>query len=85
MTGAESGGFDDLPPSAKYVYRVLNDEGPLSRKELQGETQLSESTLDDALDTLENCDYLLRTRKSEDLRQVVVKLGTKRRYNPSQK
>ncbi|KZX49283.1 MarR family transcriptional regulator [Haloarcula hispanica] len=85
MTGPESGRFDDLPPSAKYVYRVLDEEGPLSRKELQEETQLCESTLDDAADTLEKCDFILRTRDTDDLRQVVMKTVTMRTYNPSRK
>jgi len=85
VTGTGSGGFDDLPPSAKYVYRVLEEEGPLSRQELQEATQLCESTLDTAADTLENCDYILRTRDTDDLRQVVLKTATMRTYNPPRK
>ncbi|WP_324757055.1 helix-turn-helix domain-containing protein [Haloarcula montana] len=83
MTGTESGRLDDLPPSAKYVYDVVDRDGPLSRQELQERTGLPETTLDDAVKTLENRDYLLRTRDSEDLRQVVMKTVTMRTYNPS--
>lgn len=83
MTGAESGRFDDLPPSAKYVYDVLDREGPLSREALQERTELPERTVDRALDTLHTGDFIIKTRDSGDLRQVVAKTADMPTYNPS--
>lgn len=74
MTDPDSEGDNPLPPSAKYVAHVLRAEGPLTRQELIEETDLPERTLDKALETLDNCDCLLRTRKDGDLRVVVCKI-----------
>lgn len=64
-------GLESAPPSCKYVYHVLEAaDGPVPRQELIEETYLPESTLVDALETLDTRGYLLRTRESEDLRQV---------------
>lgn len=63
--------LESAPPSCKYVYRVLEEaDEPVPRQELIEETYLPESTLADALESLENRGYLLRTRESEDLREV---------------
>lgn len=82
MTGADSGRFDDLPPSAKYVYHTLESEGSLTRQELLEETDLPEPTLDRALESLHNEDYILKTRDSGDLRKVVINTRTIPTYNP---
>jgi DNA-binding MarR family transcriptional regulator len=84
VTGTESGRFNDLPPSAKYVYDTLDRDGPLTRKELQERTGLPERTIDDALETLENCGFIVKTRDTGDLRQVVAETATARTYNPWQ-
>jgi DNA-binding MarR family transcriptional regulator len=65
---------DDLPPSAKYVLDVVERAGPIRRQELLEETSLAEPTLDRALTTLQNEGFILRTRKSTDLRQTTIKL-----------
>jgi len=75
--------FDQLSPSCKYVFYVLDEQGPLTRQELQDRTGLPERTLDEALETLENCDFILKTRDSGDLRQVVAESASMRTYNPS--
>lgn len=63
--------LESAPPSCKYVYRVLAEaHDPIPRQELVEETYLPESTVDRALDHLQNEGYLLRTRESPDLRQV---------------
>lgn len=64
----------DLPPSCKFVLDVIRQEGPLSRPALIERTDLPERTVSDALDTLENCGYILRARDSEDLRVVVCNI-----------
>jgi DNA-binding MarR family transcriptional regulator len=66
----------DLPPSAKYVYHVLEEEDDdrLSRQDLLDRVHLNERTLDRALNHLQNVGYVDKTRDSDDLRQVVVTL-----------
>lgn len=70
----------ELPPSAKYVLHVLDShsEDRMTRQALQEETGLPESTLDRALESLQNEDYLVLARDPEDLRQVVLILSTTR-------
>lgn len=72
----ETTDLSELPPSAKYVYHVLENEGDgeLTRSELIAETDLPERTIDEALDTLKNRDYVFTSRKSGDLRQVVCSI-----------
>ena len=83
MTGTESGRFDDLPPSAKYVHYVLEEDAPLTREELLDETGLCERTLDRALDRLQDGNYIRSDRDNSDLRQVVVTTATTRTLNQS--
>lgn len=42
----------DLPPSARHVAHALQEEGPLTRRELIDFTTLPETTIDDALQRL---------------------------------
>jgi len=76
---------DDLPPSARYVLDALADaaDGTLSRRELNDELCHRERTIDDALNILETRGYISRSRKDEDLRQIVVELAGTRSLNPS--
>jgi len=84
VTGTESGRFDDLPPSARYVLRALDEAGgELSRSDLVDELCHRDRTITEALDTLENRGYILRNRKSEDLREVSVVLADERTLNHS--
>ncbi|MFA9516755.1 hypothetical protein ACERIT_06005 [Halopenitus sp. H-Gu1] len=68
--------FESLPPSCQCVRLAFEKNGTdqLSRQELLRETNLSESALDDALERLETRDLLIRTRKFDDLTQVVAEL-----------
>lgn len=66
---------DDLPPSARYVYYVLEQEGSMTRQELLEELGLPERTLDRALETLHSGDYISKTRENTDSRQVVAKVA----------
>jgi DNA-binding MarR family transcriptional regulator len=81
VTSPESGRFADLPPSCKFVYELVERDGPLTRQELLN--HLPAPTLDRALDRLQNEDFIDKTRDSEDLRVVVIKTRTTRRLNPS--
>lgn len=66
---------DQLPPSAKFVLDVVERQAPITRQELLAETTLPESTLDRALRSLKNDDYVTVTRENRDLRQVVIKMA----------
>lgn len=72
--GRDASGHESLPPSCRYVLFVLDDHQEASRQELLELTDLPERTLDEALRTLENCDLVLKARKSEDPTQVVCKI-----------
>jgi DNA-binding MarR family transcriptional regulator len=77
VTGSESSSasdFESLPPSAKYVYSVVDEDGPLTRQQLLEATYLAESTLDRALETLETGHWIHKSRKSDDLTQVVAQI-----------
>ncbi len=80
--GGRSDGSESLPPSAAYVLDKIEAEGSATRQELLAATYLCERTLDRALETLQNGDYITLDRDSEDLRQVVATLADKRSYNP---
>jgi len=74
---------EQLPNSAICILKVLDYEGPeLSRQELLEKTDLHERTLTRALNTLQNGGYISKERKKDDLREVVVKMSTKRSLNP---
>lgn len=66
---------DDLPPSARYVYYVLEQEGSKTRQQLLEELNLPERTLDRALETLQSGDLIAKTRDNTDSRQVVAKVA----------
>ena len=67
--------LDELPPSCKFVYDVLDRDGPLTRQVLIDRTGLCARTVDRALDRLQNDDFVHKTRKSNDLREVVAQIG----------
>lgn len=69
--GGSPTALDDLPPSARYVHHVLEEHGELTRQDLLEVTGLPERTLQDALDHLENRNSIHKSRKSDDLTQVV--------------
>lgn len=83
MTPSDSDGRSRLPPSAKYVYYALREreDQQVTRQELQEAVDLPESTLDRAIDRLQNEDYIAKTRDSGDLREVVLIMSTTRTDN----
>ena len=54
MTGTDEDGLEDLPPSAKLVFKVLEYDGPLTQKQIVEESMLSARTVRYALERLEN-------------------------------
>ena len=54
MTETQPERIDDLPPSAKLVYKVLEYNGSLTQKQIVEESMLSARTVRYALERLEN-------------------------------
>jgi DNA-binding Lrp family transcriptional regulator len=54
MMAADDSVLEDLPPSAKLVYKVLEYDGPLTQKRIVEETMLSARTVRYALERLED-------------------------------
>ena len=61
--------LDDLPPSAKLVFKVLEYDGPLTQKQLVEESMLSARTVRYALERLEDCGLVDERIYFEDARQ----------------
>lgn len=64
----------DLPPSSKFIYKTLTDNGPMTLKALTEETLLSSRTARYGLDQLEEADYLDSSPSLHDGRQTCYKL-----------
>ena len=75
MSDTDSDGCSHLPPSAQYVYYVLDEEGPLSRQQLLEELKLNKRTLDRALDRLQINDHVEKKRDHSDLRRVIYRIN----------
>ncbi|MFB6086128.1 MAG: winged helix-turn-helix transcriptional regulator [Halodesulfurarchaeum sp.] len=66
--------LDDLPPSAKLVYTVLEHDGPLTQKELVEESMLSARTVRYALERLDECGCIDEPVYLEDTRQSLYRV-----------
>lgn len=67
--------LQDLPPSAKLVYKVLEYDGPLTQKQLVDETMLAPRTVRYAIERLEDAGTVSETIYIEDARQTLYKLN----------
>jgi len=54
MEASDDDGLEDLPPSAKLLFKVLEYDGPLTQKQIVEESMLSARTVRYALERLEN-------------------------------
>lgn len=68
--------LEDLPPSAKLVYKVLEHEGPLTQKRLVDESMLTARTVRYALNRLEDCEAISEDIYFQDARQSLYRLQT---------
>lgn len=66
--------LDDLPPSAKLVYKVLEYDGPLTQKGLVEESMLSARTVRYALDRLDDCNCVDEQVYFQDARQSLYRV-----------
>jgi DNA-binding MarR family transcriptional regulator len=67
--------LDDLPPSAKLVYKVLEYDGPLTQKQLIEESMLSARTVRYALERLEALDVVSEDAYFADARQNLYQVA----------
>ncbi|MFB6202168.1 MAG: ArsR family transcriptional regulator [Halorhabdus sp.] len=72
----EEEGIEDLPPSAKLVYKVLEYKGPLTQKGIVEESMLSARTVRYALERLEEVDVVSEDVYFADARQNLYELTT---------
>lgn len=74
MTGTDDEGLDDLPPSAKLVYKVLEYNGALTQKGIVEESMLSARTVRYALERLEDLEVVEEDVYFADARQNLYQL-----------
>ena len=74
MAGTQQEGLDDLPPSAKLVFKVLEYNGPLTQKGIVEESMLSARTVRYALERLENIGIVDEDVYFADARQNLYQL-----------
>ena len=74
MEGTQTEGLDDLPPSAKLVFKVLEYNGPLTQKGIVQESMLLARTVRYALERLEGIGVVDEDVYFADARQNLYKL-----------
>ena len=74
MVETEEENLDDLPPSAKLVFKVLEYNGPLTQKGIVQESMLSARTVRYALERLESIDVVDEDVYFADARQNLYEL-----------
>jgi DNA-binding MarR family transcriptional regulator len=76
--------LEELPPSAKLVYKVLEHEGPLTQKRLVEESMLSARTVRYALDRLDDCEVIEERVYFQDARQSLYQLRSPAEDQPEE-
>jgi predicted transcriptional regulator len=74
MAGTDGESLDDLPPSAKLVFKVLEYNGPLTQKGIVEESMLSARTVRYALERLETIGVVDEDVYFADARQNLYQL-----------
>ncbi len=64
------------PPSAKFIFRLLEDQGPLNEKQLISESGLPERTVRSAITELLNRKLIQRVPSLRDTRESIFTLTT---------
>ncbi len=67
-------GIDDLSPSAKLVYKVLEYEGPMTQEEIARESRLCARTVRYALGKLDEHGVVTSRASLEDARQSIYRI-----------
>ena len=63
--------LEDLTPSAKLVYKILEYEAPLTKKQIVEESRLTQRTVYNAITELEDLNYIDSEPRTKDLRQRI--------------
>lgn len=66
--------IEELPPSSKLVYKVLEYQGALTQQELAKETRLSQRTVRDALTRLQEINAITETISFHNAQQKIYRL-----------
>jgi len=74
MAGTDEEEIEDLPPSAKLVFKVLEYDGPLTQKQIVEESMLSARTVRYALERLENIGIVDEDVYFADARQSLYEI-----------
>lgn len=74
MTGSEET-LADLPPSAKLVFKVLEYNGGLTQKGIVEKSRLSQRTVRDALERLQEIEAIEKSIYVPDARQNLYRLS----------
>jgi len=77
MAGTDQESLDDLPPSAKLVFKVLEYNGTLTQKGIVEESMLSARTVRYALERLEAIGVVDEDVYFADARQNIYELTPK--------
>jgi transcription initiation factor IIE alpha subunit len=75
MAGSDTDSLEDLPPSAKLVFKVLEYNGSLTQKQIVSESMLSARTVRYALERLEEIDAVDEDIYFADARQNLYTLN----------
>ena len=78
MMATDDSVLEDLPPSAKLVYKVLEYDGPLTQKRIVEETMLSARTVRYALERLEDRGVVDEDIYFADARQSLYQLTSQK-------
>ncbi|WP_267643114.1 MarR family transcriptional regulator [Haloarchaeobius amylolyticus] len=66
--------LEELPPSAKLVFKVLEYDGPLTQKQIVEESMLSARTVRYALERLQDIDLVNQDVYFADARQSLYEI-----------
>lgn len=75
MAGQTGEELEELPPSAKLVYKVLEYDGPLTQKQIVEESMLSARTVRYALERLQDIDLVNQDVYFADARQSLYEIS----------
>ncbi|PSQ17684.1 ArsR family transcriptional regulator [Halobacteriales archaeon QS_8_69_26] len=75
MANTDEEEIEDLPPSAKLVFKVLEYDGPLTQKQIVQESMLSARTVRYALERLEEIDAVDEDVYFADARQSLYEIN----------
>ncbi len=82
MAGSAQETMDDLPPSAKLVFKVLEYNGPLTQKKIVEESMLSARTVRYALERLQDIGAVEENIYFADARQNLYEITAEELEEP---